>query len=124
MTKSNLDDRLFRLEQDLRRLRDELQLFVRRTDRARSGRQGHLAVCKAINAAYPTSGNVIPIVFVDASYPETLGSTTLNKTQLHADRHYYAKSLYPDELPAQGTVIIVWSCGGQWWTDFRKVEEE
>src|SRR5574343_1372790 len=99
MPKSNLDDRLFRLEQDLRRTKDELQLFVRRTDRARGGRQGYLAVCKAIGGTYPTSGSVIPIVFVDASYPEVLGSTTLNKTQLHADRHYYAKSLYPDELP-------------------------
>lgn len=117
--KARIDDRLFSLEAEIRRLQAMVAQLEQRQARARQTRQVYLAICKELSGSYPATGSTIPIVFVDASFAEVVPNIgTLDVTEIHSEAHRIAWNLKPDNIPARLSVIPVWSQQGRWFTDY------
>ena len=118
--KAHTQDRLFQLEQDVAQLRATVSSVRTRLSVRRHSQQIHMAICKELSGEYPTSGSVIPIVFVKASFLETLGHDNVDTTELHSDKHYFAKNTNDGVIPPRLTLIPVWSDNQQWWLSYSE----
>lgn len=80
-----------------------------------AGRNPRLAITRPVVGSYPGTGNTFPIVFVDATYAESIGTNALTQVHRQSAPHTVCRHIGGEYIP-EDTLVSVWEENDRWWT--------
>lgn len=108
-----MTERVATLERELEALQRDLIRF-RQHSTANSFPSRPAITIAPSGGSYPTSGTVVPIVFLDADFPDSTPSSATWTQRQRGTQRFYATSL-DDSIPDVNTRVQVFNWRGRWY---------